>query len=221
MGKINRFNLTRIAENFKTPVFFETGTFRGDGVDYALRSSFSHIISIEIVPEIAAEAKRRFDNNPVVRIIEGESSEVMEAELASVKHNCIFWLDAHFPGADAGMTAYDAGLDEAVRLPLAKESSIISRLRSGYHDVIIMDDLRIYEDGPYQNGNVPTDALPRTGRNIDFVYTYFGKTHNIHKLYQEEGYLLLLPKKKPGLLAGLFGKRQDKPDRYLVEDSKL
>lgn len=220
MGKINRFDLDRIIARFKTPVFFETGTFLGDGVQYALQSPFKKIISIEIVPELADKAKKRFAGNENVKIIEGESSRMMEDELPNVPDNCVFWLDAHFPGADAGMDDYDADMDESIRLPLVMESSIISRLRKGYHDVIIMDDLRIYEDGPYQNGNVPADALPKQNRNIDFVIQNFDKTHHIYKLYQEEGYILLLPRHSNwfGNFLRLFSDTTPKPTDYLKNE---
>ncbi|MEP7377001.1 MAG: hypothetical protein ABI675_26615 [Chitinophagaceae bacterium] len=220
MGKINRFDLSRIVAKFKTPIFFETGTFRGDGVQYALQSPFKKIISVEIIPELAEEAKKKFAGIERVKIIEGESSRVMEEELPNLTGNCIFWLDAHFPGADAGMTDYDAEMDESVRLPLVVESSIINRLRKGFKDVIIMDDLRIYEDGPYQNGNVPVDALPKKNRNINFVNQNFGDTHHIYKSYQEEGYLLLLPKlsRKRWSIANLFLPAVPKPTSYLKKE---
>jgi len=218
MGKLNRFDLSRIIEKFKTPVFFETGTFRGDGVEYALQSPFKQIISIEIIPGLADEAKKRFAGIGKVKIIEGDSSSAMENELPRLAGNCIFWLDAHFPGADAGMTDYDATMDESVRLPLVTESSIISRHRKGYRDVIIMDDLRIYEDGPYQNGNVPADALPKKDRNIDFVNQNFGETHHIYKLYQEEGYIFLLPKASRWNIFALFFKRPPVPEFFLTKD---
>lgn len=216
MGLITRFNLDRIIKDFKTPNFFETGTFWGDGVAYATQSPFQSILSVEIVPEIAKKAAARFTQLPHVKIITDESAAAMEKELGSLAGNCVFWLDAHFPGADAGMTEYDADLDEEVRLPLTKEAEIISRLRKGKRDVIIMDDLRIYEDGPYENGNVPPDALPKMNRNIDFIYEYFSETHDIHKLYQEEGYIFLLPRPSKWSWAGLFGKKKEPAD-YLNE----
>ncbi len=220
MGKINRFDLSRIIAKFKTPVFFETGTFRGDGIDYALQSPFEKIISIEIVPDLAEKAKKRFAGNEKVKIIQGESSLVMQEELPELPDNCIFWLDAHFPGADAGMKEYNADIDESIRLPLVIESSVIRRLRKGFKDVIIMDDLRIYEDGPYQNGNVPVDALPKQNRNIDFVTQNFNKSHHIYKLYQEEGYILLLPKQSNWLwnLIRLFTQAKPKPTSYLKNE---
>jgi hypothetical protein len=194
MGTIRRFALDRIARRYKTSIFFETGTFKGDGVQFAMSVPFRQLISVEIVPELAEEAKRRFCSNQIVSIVNGESAEEMEKILPRLKGNCLFWLDAHFPGADAGLTQYDDNIDEAVRLPLKLEAGIIHQLRPRGRDVIIMDDLRIYEDGPYHNGNVPKDAMPRSNRNIDFVFENFGATHDIHRLFEDEGYLLLLPK---------------------------
>jgi hypothetical protein len=226
MGLLNRFDLCRIVKEYKIRYFFETGTFWGDGVAYALQAPFQKLISVEVIPEIADKAKHRFEEQSQVEIIEGESVTVLERELPKLNGNCIFWLDAHFPGADAGLTAYDDDdNNEATRLPLPKELEVISRLRSKFKDVLILDDLRIYEDGPYQNGNVPDDALPKMSRNIDFVYQYFGATHLILKSYLDEGYILLFPKKtykwKHFKLSDLFSKKPPEEDHYLVEDINL
>lgn len=221
MGLLNRFDLSRIVKEYKIRYFFETGTFWGDGVAYALQAPFQKLVSVEVVPEIAAKAKQRFEDRSNVDIIEGESVAVLEKELPKLDGNCIFWLDAHFPGADAGLTSYDGADNETLRLPLPKELEVISRLRKNNKDVLILDDLRIYEDGPYQNGNVPEDALPKKSRNIDFVYQYFSATHIILKSYLDEGYILLFPKdvykRKHFSLSNLFKKKPAAPDHYLVQ----
>ena len=195
MGTIRRFDLARIIKEYKTQNFFETGTFRGDGVCYALEFPFKRITSVEIIPEIATEAKARFAGASHVKIIEADSVNALKNELSKNKANCVFWLDAHYPGADAGITGYDAENIEEMRLPLVKELETIKALRKNGKDVLILDDLRIYEDGSYENGNVPADALPKVDRNIDFAYRYFQKTHIILKCYLDEGYILLFPKK--------------------------
>ena len=194
MGTIRQFNLARLIKEYRATNFFETGTFRGDGVNYALKFPFLQITSVEIIPEIANGAKERFTENKNVKIVTGDSATALRDELPAIKNNCIFWLDAHFPGADAGITAYDSEKAEEVRLPLVKELQIISTLRKKFKDVIIVDDLRIYEDGPYKNGNVPEDALPKMNRDISFVYNYFERSHIVLKCYLDEGYILLLPK---------------------------
>lgn len=220
MGLINRFDLTRIIREYHTPYFFETGTWKGDAVAYALKSPFAKIISTEIIPQIALKAGKRFLSTDKVKIIEGNSVDVMAEELPKLNGNCVFWLDAHFPGADAGITDYDAIEDEETRLPLAKEVAVIKTTRTHFNDVLIIDDLRIYEDGPFEKGNSPTDSLPRKNRNIHFIYEYFSASHVILKSYLDEGYVLLFPKsvyqlqqKNPDSLIGKKGVEQD---LYLV-----
>ncbi len=194
MGFINQFNLNRIVREYDIRYFFETGTWKGDAVAHALQFPFEMIISAEIIPAIAEEAKSRFQQEPRVTIIEASSTEALSATLPALNGNCLFWLDAHFPGADAGMERYDAIQDEDIRLPLEKELSIIHELRKNYQDLLIIDDLRVYEEGPYENGNAPADTLPQKNRNLDFINRLFDKSHITMKTYKNEGYLLLFPK---------------------------
>jgi hypothetical protein len=223
MGALNRFDLCRIIKEYKIPYFFETGTFWGDGVAYALQSPFKKLFSVEVVPEIASKAANRFVDNKEVCILEGDSVSILEQELPYLKENCLFWLDAHFPGADAGMAAYNEDANETLRLPLEQELEVISRLRSAYNDVLILDDLRIYEDGPFVNGNVPADALPNENRTIDFIYRYFGDTHQVMKCYLDEGYILLFPKssyrRNHFKWSNLFKKVTPQEDHYLITEN--
>jgi hypothetical protein len=104
-----------------------------------------------------------------------------------------FWLDAHFPGADGGLLDYNAEADESVRCPLESELEVISKGRPAAGDVILIDDLRIYENGPFEHGDMAPDIRRPPGNGIDFIYRLFGDTHHIIKLYYDEGYVLLLP----------------------------
>jgi hypothetical protein len=194
MGFINQFNVERIIRDYNINNFFETGTWKGDAVAYALQFPFEKIISAEIVPTIADEAKFRFKKETRVTILEAYSTMALSKELPFLKGNCLFWLDAHFPGADAGLDRYDAVMDEDIRLPLEKELAIIHEFRKNFNDVLIIDDMRLYEDGPYENGNSPADTLPRKNRNLDFINWLFGRTHIAMKTYRNEGYILLFPK---------------------------
>lgn len=195
MGSLSRFDLNRIIQDFKTPNLFETGTFWGDGVAYALEFPFDKIISVEIIPEIADKAKSRFREEERVEIIEADSVTGLEEQLPLLNGNTVFWLDAHFPGADAKLADYEAGNDMEFRLPLKMEIEHISKHRNNFQDVLILDDLRIYEDGPFEKGPVPSNALPKGERGIDFIYNAFEATHYIFKSFLDEGYILLLPKK--------------------------
>ncbi len=161
---------------------------------YALEFPFEKIISVEIVPGIAIQAVERFAEENRVGIFEGCSQDILKKELQGIRQNCLFWLDAHFPGADEGIEEYNADMDEELRLPLENEMKVISDLRGERQDVIIIDDLRIYENGPYEKGNAPLDTLPKSSRNLDFIEKDFTGTHHIYRSYLDEGYLILLPK---------------------------
>jgi hypothetical protein len=194
MGFINQFNLSRIIRDYSINYFFETGTWKGDAVAYALQFPFEKIISAEIIPAIADVAISRFQQEPRVKIVNANSTDALFAELPTLDGNCLFWLDAHFPGADAGLAQYDAIQDEDIRLPLEHELTIIHDLRKNYQDVLIIDDLRVYEDGPFENGNAPADTLPGVNRDLQFIDRLFGKSHLKMKTYRLEGSILLFPK---------------------------
>lgn len=220
MGSIKRFDLNRIIKEFRTSYFFETGTFWGDGVAYALKSPFKKVISVEIIPEIADKARQRFSNNKLVEIIESSSEDALTNRISQIDGNCVFWLDAHFPGADAGMNNYDENMNDSLRLPLNIEIEIIHKLRKKYRDVLIIDDLRIYEEGPFMNGNVPTDALPPGDRNIDFIFASYRSTHVILRCYFDEGYILLFPRFKyyMRIIAKLLKFQSPKEDFRLIKN---
>jgi hypothetical protein len=61
------------------------------------------------------------------------------------------------------------------------------------------DDLRIYEIGNFKNGNLPDSVLPPPVRNTNFANALFSATHTILKFYDDEGYLVLVPKGLSGL----------------------
>ncbi|MEO6671138.1 MAG: hypothetical protein ABIN36_16770 [Ferruginibacter sp.] len=220
MGNLIRFDLGRLMNDFNTPYFFETGTFMGDGIAYAQLFPFKKIYSAEIIPEIALQARKRFKDYTDIDIIVADSITALKKQLPLILDNIIFWLDAHFPGADAGLNSYDEVNIEDVRLPLQNEIETICNLRKGFNDVFILDDLRIYEDGDYEKGNVPPDALPAMQRNIDFIYKCFSETHFIFKSYLDEGYILLFPKKRYRhahfKLMNIFQKKTFPEDHYMT-----
>jgi hypothetical protein len=195
MGSLKRFNLNRFINQYNIEFLFETGTWKGDSIFFALNYPFKKIYSSEIIEEIANKAKERFNGNKRVEIITASSSEGLTSRINDINGNCIFWLDAHFPGAEEKIKNYNEIPDESIKLPLESEIEIVSRRKNKFQDVILIDDLRIYEKGPYKSGNMPDHILPPKVRNTDFIIAHFGDTHRVLRFYQEEGYLLLLPKK--------------------------
>lgn len=195
MGRIKRFNLSRLMQQHQASFFFETGTWRGDGLAYAAKHPFKKLYSSEIIESIAQTAQKRFSTDNRVEIITDSSIDALRKTLASINGNCIFWLDAHFPGAEEGLKSYNEVDEESIKLPLQTELEIISARKAKYQDVILIDDLRIYEEGNYDSGNLPDSVIPPKVRNTDFAYELFDDTHTVLKFYKDEGYLVLLPKK--------------------------
>ena len=199
MGSLRFFNLQPMMEQYGCRYLVETGTGIGDGIHYASYYAFERLWSVEIHPDIAATARERFANDPRVEILERPSEEALAALLPSIDRAkpIVFWLDAHFPGADFGLASYKDEPDIDRRLPLERELELIGRLRNPCRDVILIDDLRIYEDGPYGDGAMPDYAqtLPVEMRNIGFATRApWSKTHDLQRFHQHTGYLVLTPK---------------------------
>jgi hypothetical protein len=58
--------------------------------------------------------------------------------------------------------------------------------------VLLIDDLRIFEIGPYAGGNVPDQMLDPQD-TLAFLAEAFGGTHAIQRDYADQGYLALSP----------------------------
>lgn len=200
MGSLRRFNLKKYIKSYNVPVLFETGTFRGNGVKYALESGFDKVFSTEIMDEFVELNQQQFRQNKNVTILKGNSSDLLDEHIFQIKENIFFWLDAHFPGADGGLLDYNSDFADSVRYPLENELKIIKKHRPTKEDVILIDDLRLYEEGSYDFGNMSSETKRPENFNIDFVYNLYSDSHHIIKLYNDHGYILLLPKtQKPNV----------------------
>jgi len=197
MGSLMRFKLDEFVERFKLQAFVETGTGRGDSLAYAAtRTEFAAILSCEIEPLLAAGAVIRFSEDPRISVMRSESGSFMRLVAASDLPPAFIFLDAHYPGAGFGLRDYDHPLPESERLPLARELEHLATLRPG-RDVILIDDLRIYETGNWEDGPLPegTPGTPTPG-GADWIRELFAATHDAKTIERDQGYLLLLP--KPG-----------------------
>jgi hypothetical protein len=194
MGRLKRFNLNKLITSANASYLFETGTWKGDGLAFACKYPFKKLYSSEIIDSVAERAKKRFSNDERVEIINASSIDALQNYLPSINGNCVFWLDAHFPGAEEGLKDYNEIEDEQIKLPLQKELEIIAQRKHKFNDIILVDDLRIYEEGNFDSGNLPESVLPPKIRNTNFAEQLFGNTHHIHKSFRDEGYLILLPK---------------------------
>lgn len=197
MGSIARFDLTDLMSKYGVTRFVETGTGTGEGLAHAAKYPFKGVWSCECEIGLAREAGKRFRHDQRVHIAVSDSVEFLETtEAFASGEPALFWLDAHFPGADYGLKPYDSVSNIDTRLPLERELATIARCRPKGKDVIVCDDLRIYMDGPFQHQNLPADLRPLcpSDRDPEFLHEIMGGTHDIEFIFAHEGYVLMTPK---------------------------
>jgi hypothetical protein len=194
MGHLGAFDVGVLMSKYKLDTFVETGTGAGNSMEHARLHGFRTLYSIEIMEPIFANASRRFAQFPNCILINATSEEGLRTALKAAEQTSgiLFWLDAHFPGADYGLAGYGDVADKRIRIPLEQELLIIREMRSHSRDVILIDDLRIYEDGPFQNGNWSERCL-LGDHGIGFIERLYSPSHQIRRDYREEGYLILEP----------------------------
>lgn len=110
----------------------ETGTYYGEMVA-AVRRDFDRIFSIEYDASLAQRAVRRFERDPRIRILEGDSRLVLAELLKSIHEPALFWLDAGY-----------WGWDQLRRDPQRLSAEVEAILEHAVHGhVILMDDARM------------------------------------------------------------------------------
>lgn len=159
--------------------------------------SFDQLFSVEIHKESADKVIERFSNISSVVIFNSDSETALKEIFKKIKKEdrAFFFLDAHFPGEHSSeFNGYESVASDRVTLPLESELRLIRNSRPYSNDVIVVDDLRIYENGPFENGNLPENfgGLSEYFRHIRFVYELL-PNHVITKDYRDEGYLIISP----------------------------
>lgn len=198
MGSLNKFNLGNFIQKYNSNVFIETGTWTGDGVDYASSFNFEKLFSVELVEDLFLKAEKRFINNNKIKIINDNSCDGIKYILGNFVRKddkVIFWLDAHLPQYYCNDVDDRYEVNTKILIPLEEEIKIIKNSKNIANDIFLIDDLRIYEEGPYEAGNwyeVVNSKLYTQG--IKFVEDLIGETHTVVKIYDDQGYLVCFPK---------------------------
>ena len=133
------------ARRFGLRTLVETGTYYGEMIA-AVASHFDHIVSIEFDHELARRAARRFERNPKIRILEGDSAIVLPEFLKSLTTPALFWLDAGYWGWE--------NLQRDPQRLSAEVEAILGHSIPGH--VILMDDARMLNG---QNGALTLDEF--------------------------------------------------------------
>ena len=197
MGQLNQaIQIKNVLDFYDIKNFVETGTGKAEVVQTVVEADENlNIHTIEVIPEIYDKNKINFSYLKDVNWHLGTSFDILPEILPDLKGTTLFWMDAHFPGADFGLSSYGDEKDDDKRLPLKKELETIVANRDVTNDVFVIDDLRIYEDGPFGDGNWE-DREKYGGDGIEFIEELFDETHYVVKSYNAQGSVLLFPVSK-------------------------
>lgn len=131
--KIPTTLLQEVLVKYVNPIFVETGTANGGGVEAALNAGFEHIYSIEINQPRQLENLERFRGIRGITLITGDSGVELEKLIPLIDKRATFWLDAHFEKRRRGMRT---------RCPLYEELETIATSPIKDHTILI-DDMRV------------------------------------------------------------------------------
>lgn len=188
MGSLSNFNdtcvkLTALKQKYNINVFVETGCFKGNTLRYCSGLGFDRMYSCDIDQEMIDHCK---DISPTLELFHGTSIDFLEQLLPKLDSDRIlFYLDAHLPEHDKNNG--EKWVESDLNFPLQEELKIINKYRKEKSDVIICDDLRIYEYGPFEGGNWDKRKYFET-LDLKFISDY---NYIMNKFYSQEGYILL------------------------------
>lgn len=194
MGELNQHNLEEYINTYGCKHFIETGTGIGTGLQYAKQFSFLKLFSIEYMKELYNGCLLRFKGDNRITLLNTDSITGLEQILGELDSTPIlFWLDAHFPGADFNYNSYHHYSDnKKLHMPLKDEIELITTIRDTSKDVFIIDDLRIYEKGNYQLGSWEFYDL-YGGGGVEFITSAL-PNHKVTRDYRHQGFLILTPR---------------------------
>jgi len=135
---VKQRTLRTLAQRFGLNILVETGTFYGDMVD-AMQDDFDRIYSIELSPELAARAQRRFAGHERIAIIQGDSGHELGKIMGRLDQSTLFWLDGHYSAGETAKGDKDTPIFEEL-------THIFGSPERGH--VVVIDDARCFGSDP-------------------------------------------------------------------------
>ena len=120
---------------FINPVFVETGSGGGGGIQLAIDAGFELIFSIELSKVLFDHCTDYFSGHKNVHVVFGDTQLVLGTIIENIQTPITFWLDAHLTDGLAVGVEGDP--------PLMQELEIIGRHPIKNHTILI-DDLRCW-----------------------------------------------------------------------------
>lgn len=119
---------------FGLRTLIETGTFHGDML-HGVKYLFDPIYSIELDFHLHEAAKVQFAPYGNIKLLQGDSGEMLGPLLANLREPALFWLDGHYSGGITARGSRDT--------PIVQELEHIFRHPIKDH-VLLIDDARCF-----------------------------------------------------------------------------
>ena len=163
-------------ERYPNPVFIETGSYLGDGIQAAHEAGFETIYSIELSENLYNYCRAVYGYCPGVHLICGDSAIELANILKEIHEPVTFWLDSHYSGGATAMGAIES--------PLLQELEVISRHEIKTHTILI-DDMRCWTMEIH--GFNTQSLVERISRiNTDYWFQYEDGRDNKLKTYKND-----------------------------------
>ncbi len=208
MGSIREHDLGYYLKKYNLENYFETGTGEGDCLAHALQQPFKTFYTVDIDQDLVRQVQNKLQFcTKDVRLFAGKSTDTIRSLLPQINQMgpTLFFLDAHFPGADFHKCTYEESIRHFKKdaFPLEEEMALLLAHRDISRDVFIIDDFILYEEGDYETikigltwkyGWLQDELGLQT--NSTFLYQAFEKTHDLRKDLKSQGYLIATPKQQ-------------------------
>ena len=116
----------------------ETGTYLGHSAEM-LAGIVEHVWSVELKPEILAQARERLGEQPRIHLYEGYSPVVLPEILKELDGPALYWLDGH-----GGTFGADDVPQDIKECPVLDELAAIAEYPYAERSVILIDDARAF-----------------------------------------------------------------------------
>jgi hypothetical protein len=159
---LNAIGSKHIFEKYPNKHFIETGSYEGEGIQFAIDSNFKNIYSIELSNFYYKQCCNRFAPYHFVNIFLGDSTEVLPIILKEIDAPATFWLDGHYSGPPT--------VKGQCNTPLLAELEHISQHPIKTHTILI-DDARLF--GTSQFDFISVETIIEKIRLINPNYEFF------------------------------------------------
>lgn len=139
--------------SYISDVFVETGTFQGDTIDIVANNDIckpSQIISLELSDVFFTKCTERFENNPKINIINGNSKYDLYNTIKDIHTKITFWLDSHWSGTP------NVGCDPITVCPILEELDQIQKHHLKNHTIMI-DDIFLMNNSENKYNGFPVN----------------------------------------------------------------